>query len=145
MPRRDGEGQTSDHEAFAAVRRFLWTEVECLLSGQQRRSYFDEDSRTWRITDHVLDEIKDDLQAIINCTRLDDVVQFDVSTHIRPAARVFIPWSLKLGTRGREADVERLDSGPARTDAPRRTVFSCPRKNEGLFIVRWPSIASTCV
>ena len=136
MPRGDGESPKPNLKRInRCTSVFLWTEVECSLSGQQRGSYFDDDGNTWLVTDHVLDEIKDDLQAIINCTRADDVVLFDVSTRVRPASRVFIPWSLKLGTRGGTADVEG-NASVATNDVSRRTVFRCPRENEGLFVVR---------
>ena len=113
---------------------FLWTEVECSLSGQERGSYFDEGSKTWRITDHVLDEIENDLRLIINCTRPNDVVLFDVASAVTPASPVFIPWSLVLGTRGGEADVE--GNATVATNVVRKTVLRCPEENEGLFVVR---------
>ena len=107
-----------------------------MLTPRQRSSYLDKDGKTWHITADVLDEIEGDIQAIINCTRSDDFVIFEISSSVHPVGRVFIPWSLKLGTRGGAADIEGDGSESLKTGAARKTVFRCPRENEGLFVIK---------
>ena len=96
------------------------------------RRYLDAETRTWRVDDDVLEAIDSDLQVIVNCTAEGDTLLFDVSGAVRPSARVIIPWSLTISSATEET--QRGDGlyPQSRTKIP----FTCPRKGEGVFLVR---------
>ena len=108
------------------------SEYECSLSSRQRTRFLDEDTRVWRIDDAALREIDNDLQTVVNCTRERDTLFFDVTRTVRPSSRVTIPWSLMVGTY--TEDVSAVDGALAETE--KKTVFTCPRENEGVFLAR---------
>ena len=108
-------------------------EFECTLPNRVLGGLLDEATRTWLIDDDALDEVENDLQSIINCTREGDVVLFDVARSIRPVRRVTIPWNLTLSANTESAD---LGGGVfPRTRA--KATFRCPSRNEGVFFVRY--------
>ena len=82
--------------------------------------------------DDVLDEVDSDLQSLVNCTGTGDVLLFNSTRRIRPLARVVLSWPLTLS-----AFVERAapEEGVFPT-AVKRATFTCPRENEGVFLVR---------
>ena len=90
-------------------------------------------SRTWRVTDTVLDDIDNDLQRLVDCTEEDDTILFDVTGMIALANRVTIRWPLTIS-----ADIEdrELIDGVF-PEAPRRGTVVCPRENEGIFLVKF--------
>ena len=112
---------------------------ECSLRNRQINRYLEEGNRTWRIDDSALDELENDLQSIVNCTQEGDVVLFDVSGRIRLASRVTIPWSLTLGANTNSTDAAEVVTAKG----PRKATFRCPRRNEGVFFVRYSQVSCT--
>ena len=86
----------------------------------------------WRIDDAALREIDNDLQTVVNCTQERDTLFFDVTRTVRSSSRVTIPWSLIVGTYTEDAVL--VDGAIVETE--KKTVFTCPRENEGMFLVR---------
>ena len=83
--------------------------------------------------DDAIDEIDSDVQALVNCTKEGDVLLFNATKRIRPSTPVVLPWPLTLS-----AFVEQPD-GPEEGVFPtavKRATFTCPHKNEGVFLVR---------
>ena len=111
---------------------FRCLESECSLRRVDIRRYLNESSRTWMIDDDALDEIDSDLQSLVNCTKAGDALLFNSTRRIRPSTRVVLPWPLTLSAFVEHAD---LKEGVFPTSAEKAT-FTCPRKNEGLFLVR---------
>ena len=84
------------------------------------------------IDDDVLDEIDSDLQSLVNCTKAGDALLFNSTRRIRLSIRVVLPWPLTLSAFVEHAE---LEEGLFPTSAERAT-FTCPRKNEGVFLIR---------
>ena len=105
---------------------------ECSLSRGAIRRYLDEDTRTWRVTAAVLEEIEHDVQSIVNCAEDGDTLLFDVVGTIRPANRVTISKRLTLGADAEDAP----RTNNANIASPPSATFECPRDNEGIFSIR---------
>ena len=80
----------------------------------------------------ALRNVDDDFQAIVNCSEEGDTILFDVDGSLQFRTRVTLPWRLTL-------------SGNVRDPSPREGVFpearrkqriSCPRDNEGVFLIK---------
>ena len=82
--------------------------------------------------ERVLDAIDRDLQSIINCTQKGDILLFNTSSAIRPSSRITIPWTLTISAYVQ--DVKRIDGVFPHSE--QKTIFICPRKNEGLFHIQ---------
>ena len=123
------------HSYIVVDARYLYRfcpDFECSLSKQAIRRYVDEDTRTWRVTAAILDEIEHDLQSIMNCTEDGDILLFDVVGTIRPAYRVTISNRLTLG-----ANVENTpDTDDASIASQTSATFECPQDNEGIFTIQ---------
>ena len=110
----------------------LRPERECTLRRVDIRRYLDESSRTWLVNDEVLDEIDSDLQSLVDCTKERDTLLFDSTRRIRPSARVVLPWSLTLSSLVEHVELEE----GVFPKAVKRATFTCPRDNEGVFLVQ---------
>ena len=107
-------------------------ETACHLSKARRRRYLKAKTREWLLNSTVLDEIENDLQLVVNCSRPGDVLLLDTSKTIRPPSRTVISWPLTISGYvwgGKQDDVEISAS-------EKRTVITCPQMNEGLFSLR---------
>ena len=103
---------------------------ECLLSEKQKKRFADE-TGTWLVDDAVLDEVENDLQRIIICTKTGDSVVFNVTKTIKPSSRSIISWPLTVnGFAGNEEQSKSV------INHSRRTTISCPGQNEGVFTIR---------
>ena len=110
----------------------MCSDVECSLTHAAIEQYTSADGRTWRVTDAFLEEIDSDLQRIVNCTEEGDVVSFDVTGVVQPSSRVTVPWRLTFATH-----VDAVDSNGVAIEPPKRkTRFTCPQENTGLFVVQ---------
>ena len=108
--------------------------VQCGIDEIAIGFYLDAASRTWRITDTVLDDIDNDLQRLVDCTEEGDTILFDVTGMIVALAkRVTIRWPLTI-----TADIEdrELVDGIF-PEAPSRATMVCPYENEGIFLVKF--------
>ena len=82
--------------------------------------------------DDVLDEVDSDLQSLVDCTDKGDALLFNSTRRIRPSARVVLPWPLTLSALAEHAEFEE----GVFPKAVKRATFTCPRDNEGVFLVR---------
>ena len=108
------------------------TETVCHLSKAKRRRYLKVETREWLLNSAVLDEIENDLQLVVNCSRPGDVLLLDTSKTIRPPSRTVIPWPLTINGYVRGGEHDRVNISASE----KRTIFTCPQKNEGLFTIR---------
>ena len=92
----------------------------------------DLDTRIWSIDAEAVEELESDLQIVFNCTRTGDILLIDPSVSIRPADRIIIPRPVTISAIVDDTD---LDDGVF-PRAQRKLSFTCPRDNEGLFLVR---------
>jgi len=95
-------------------------EVDCGLSSSELQRYFDDSSWQWLVTDEVLQELNEDIQAVVNCTAENDVVVFQSARVIRPVTTIAVPWNLTL----------RANSS---------VTFTCPRRGP-LLVARYASL-----
>ena len=107
-------------------------ERECSLRRVDIRRYLDESSRTWSVDDDAIDEIDSDVQSLVDCTKEGDVLLFNSTKIIRPSARVVLPWPLTLSAFVEHAELEE----GVFPKAVKKATFTCPRDNEGVFLVR---------
>ena len=114
------------------IHRARVLERECSLRRVDIRRYLDESSRTWTIDDDVLDAIDSDVQSLVDCTNEGDALLFDSTKIIRPSARVVLPWPLTLSAFVEHAELEE----GVFPKAVKKATFTCPRDNEGVFLVR---------
>ena len=107
---------------------------ECNLTQEDKQRYTSTGDTTWIVNDAVLEEIDNDLQAIVNCSREGDVLSFDVTDVVQPSSLVVIPWRLTLSS---SVDGDGSDSNDGDlTRQMKRTRFTCPQENSGLFLVQ---------
>lgn len=71
-------------------------EFECGLSSSERQRYFEDLTQRWIVTDEVLLDLDNDIQAIVNCTSENDIVVFQSIGVIRPSSTIIVPWNLTL-------------------------------------------------
>ena len=116
-------------------------EVECALTGAEQDAYLDEATRTWIIDGDALNEVDNDLQTIVNCTREGDTVLFNTTENIRPSSSIIIPWSLAFGTYSEETGL----AGNVSLETRRKTVLRCPQRNEGVFLIRSPHLKKNLI
>ena len=90
------------------------------------------DGRTWLVDDDVLEQIDNDLQMPVDCTKQGDVLAFNVTGVVRPSSPVTIPWQLTLTTQVSGVDSKDAVSQSSTT----KTRFTCPHKNTGLFFIQ---------
>ena len=108
------------------------TDLPCSLSKRTLEEHLNEATRTWRINRSILNDVENDIQVIINCTRPGDVLTFSPRRRIRPSSRVVIPWPLTLTAA---VDSSELEEGVfPRSDA--KATFTCPNRREGVFLVK---------
>ena len=105
--------------------------LPCSLSKRTLRKHLNETTRTWRISRSLLDEVEDDIQVIVNCTRPGDVLTF-TARRIRPSSRVVIPWPLTLTA---SVDSFEVEEGVFPRSGAKAT-FTCPNRREGVFLVK---------
>ena len=106
--------------------------VDCGLTKEAKERYTSTDDAIWLVSDAVLEEIDNDVQAIVNCTKEGDVISFDVTSVVQPSSLVTIPWKLTLSSSvddggSNDGDVHRHKT---------RTKFTCPQSDSGLFLVQ---------
>ena len=125
--------------SFAVASRFVADcavtfsiETVCHLSKAKRRRYLKVETREWLLNSAVLDEIENDLQLVVNCSRPGDVLLLDTSKTIRPPSRTVIPWPLTINGYVRGGEHDRVSISASE----KRTILTCPQKNEGLFTIR---------
>ena len=106
---------------------------ECALTQATKERYMAADGKTWLVDSTVLEEIENDLQLLVNCTKEGDVLSFNVRDSVRPSSGLTIPWQLTLSTQLKGTD---SNDGVYPTDTRTKTVFACPHKNSGLFLVQ---------
>ena len=104
---------------------------KCALARDVRQRYTSADGRTWLINDAVLEEVDNDLQRIVNCTKEGDRIAFNVTEVIQPSSLIIIPWQLALDTH-----VEDDSGSNVYPYATAKTRITCPRNNSGLFLVQ---------
>ena len=92
----------------------------------------DPDSRTWSVDAEMVRDLEGDLQVVVNCTRAGDILLIDPSVSIRPRGRITVPRAVTISAIVDDAD---LDDGVF-PRAQRKLSFTCPRDNEGVFLVR---------
>ena len=107
-------------------------EVACRLSKARRRRYLNAKTREWLLNSAVLDEIQDDLQLIVNCSRPGDVLLLDTTKTIRPPLRTVISWPLTISGYVPGGEHDRVNTAASE----KRTILVCPQMNEGLFTFR---------
>ena len=112
----------------------------CRLTQAKRYRYLDLATRTWSLDAADLDDIDNDIQAIIDCTQAEDTVLLTTTKAIRPASRVTLPWPLTVSASVPSAE---LSSDGVFPRAENRTTFRCPGENQGVFLVRCVSQAKS--
>ena len=138
---RQDEGQ--DDEIFASEtlliqKTFLtpvllvFADISCSLSERTIREHLNETTRTWRISRSLLDDVEDDIQVIVNCTKPGDVLTFGPRRRIRPSSRIVIPWPLTLTAPVSSFELE--ESMFPLSDT--KMTFTCPNRGEGVFLVK---------
>ena len=132
---RSEEGQTANSTQDTSQTTSVCVSVEaytCHLRGWQIQEYLEPVERIWRVDAAVLDAIDSDLQSLVNCTLEGDTLLFDVRGTIKPTTRVTIPWSLTMSA---VTDSTRLVDG-IYPRAPKKTSFTCPDFQQGVFLVK---------
>ena len=104
----------------------------CSLRSDVVERHRNVDGATWLVDDRFLEDVAMDLQSIVDCTKEGDVILFNTTGRIRPLSRIIIPWNLTLGTHAENSD----SKGHPRVRATSKARFTCPQKNEGLFLLR---------
>ena len=104
----------------------------CRLTQRKRYRYLDLATRTWTLDAADLDDIDNDIQAIIDCTLAEDTVLLTTTKAIRPASRVTLPWPLTVSASVPSVGL----SDGVFPRAENRTTFRCPGENQGVFLVR---------
>lgn len=97
----------------------LSADAGCTLSTEEVETILDDASRTWTVTDDVLQD--HDIQEIIMCTDEGDTISLQTTQTIQPRSQSVIPWDLTF---------DGLTDGANET-----AVMTCPER-EGLFLVR---------
>ena len=133
------ENEASPSETLTLFENALLTPVllvlavlPCSLSERTLKRHLNEATRTWLVSHSLLDDVENDIQVIINCTKAGDVLAFSPERSIRPSSCVVIPWPLTLSATVENAE---LEEGVFPTSVEKAT-FTCPRENEGVFLVR---------
>ena len=135
--RQDDEAPESEttsvcENSFLTPMLLVLADLPCSLSAERLDLHLNETTRTWRINRSLLDDVKGDIQVIVNCTTPGDVLSFSPKRRIRPSSRVVIPWPLTLTA---PVDSSNLEEGVfPRSDA--KAIFTCPSEGEGVFLVR---------
>lgn len=110
---------------------FAVTDFTCSLAERQ----LNPATRTWLIDNDALDDLGNDLQALINCTQEGDMVLFNVSETITPASRIVIPWRLTISGA---VENTALEAGIFPV-AVKRVRFACPEGGIGVFLIKYIS------
>ena len=111
---------------------FVFTDFPCWLTKRSLEEHLNETTRTWHINRSILDDVEDDIQVIINCTKPGDVLSFSSQRRIRPSSRIVIPWPLTLTAPVSSSDVEEGVFPLSEAKA----LFTCPNRREGIFFVK---------
>ena len=104
----------------------------CSLSKRTLEEHLNEATRTWRINRTILNDVEDDMQVIINCTKAGDVLTFIPERRIRPSSRIVIPWPLTLTAPVSSSELE--EGVFPRSDA--KATVTCPNRRQGVFLVK---------
>lgn len=63
----------------------------CTLASDQINNFYDEDSKTWILTDEIIkNDLNDDIQMIVNCVNRGDTIMFDTNDVIKPISTIVI-------------------------------------------------------
>ena len=114
------------------TRRRVFSEYTCSLTDAQIASYFDEQTKSWRVGDDPLDALDNDLQSVVNCMTDGSVLLLDVAHPIRPSSRITLPRPLTISGYVKNATVMEGTFPRAR----KKAVFACPSDDIGVFHVR---------
>ena len=118
--------------SFLTPVRPVFAGFPCSLGDQTIREHLNETTRTWRISRSLLDDVEDDIQVIVNCTKPSDVLSFSSKRRIRPSSRVVIAWPLTLTSTVDNSEVE--EGVFPRSEV--KAVFTCPNRRAGVFLVK---------
>ena len=106
--------------------------LPCSLSERTLEEHLNETTRTWRISRSLLDDVDNDIQVIVNCTKPGDVLTFSPERIIGPSSRIVIPWSLTLTAHVSSSALE----GGVFPRSDEKAVFTCLGRGEGVFLVK---------
>ena len=110
----------------------VFTGLPCSLNKRILKEHLNETTRTWRINRSLLDDVENDIQVIVNCTKPGDVLTFSPKRRIRPSSRIVIPWPLTLTA---PVNSSKLEEGVfPRSDS--KATFTCPNRREGVYLVK---------
>lgn len=100
------------------------------MSPEEINRYLNNQTRTWKIDDATLEDLSNDVQAVVNCTREGDTILFDISSSLKPSTRIEIPRRLTIS-----ASIEGDPADGIFPETTNKTTFVCPSKSQGVFLI----------
>ena len=125
----DGKTRTALGSPIPAV--CVRIDATCRLTRQEISELLDEDTRMWLVDPTVLEGVSNDLGAIVNCTRENDVILLRIEGEIQVPVRIVVPWNLTLSSYVTSTDL--VDG--IYPEADRKVRFKCPPRG-GVFYIR---------
>lgn len=77
----------------------LLVAASCQLTRSQRRQYYARSSHVWTITDEVLEELDNDVQAIVLCAYPNDTILVSTKRTIQPRRSIVISTNLTISSQ----------------------------------------------
>jgi len=78
----------------------------CDLSSAEIERFYDASSAQWRITDEVLEELSNDVQAIVECANDNDTLLFATNQTIKPTRTLIFSHNLTLASQFESGSTE---------------------------------------